>query len=329
MTSVNSPFKHCLRIFAVVSAFYLFAIPVSAKPKLVVVIVIDQMRADYLTRFQDLYGEGGFKRLMNDGAYFTNCKYTYSETQTGPGHATILSGLPPRFSGIIANDWYVPSLGHTIYCVSDSSVRSVGTDPAGSGGRMSPRNFLGTSLADQLLSASPSSKCIGIALKDRAAILPVGKHPTAAYWFDEDNGIWVTSTYYRQALPTWVQVFNGRKLPEQSFGKVWAKLLPDSAYARQGKDDAAGEDDFPGQKKSVFPYTIRDLAGDKSDQRFYAFVSSPFGLEHTAAFAETSIVAEQLGKRDATDLLSVSFSSTDWIGHTFGPDSYEIEDMYL
>jgi hypothetical protein len=307
------------------------------KPKLVVGIVVDQMRADYLTRFLDLYGEGGFKRLMTKGAMFTNCNYIHSSTSTAPGHSTFLSGISLRESGIIANEWYSVPLARTMYCVEDESVSGVGVDPKEINGKMSPKNFNGTTVCDELTKASPASKTFAIAIKDRGSILPGGQHPTGVYWFDVGSGNWITSTYYAKELPQWIQDFNARKLSESYLGKEWTKLLPDSAYARAGEDNAAGEGTIPGEKEPVFPHKVNDLKAEpfsklpqyRSSRRFDALLLTPYGNDMTIELAKAAIDAEKLGQRDATDILSVSFSSPDYCGHAFGPDSHEMEDMMV
>ena len=303
-----------------------------SKPKLVLLIVVDQMRADYLDRFDDLYSDGGFKRLSSHGAVMKNCNFLHSMTNTGPGHSTLFSGIPLRVSGIVSNAWYSVPLGRSVYCVEDGSVSGVGVDTSEVNGKMSPRNFNGTSLCDELLKASPSSRAVGIAIKDRGAILPAGKHPTGAYWFDAGSGNWITSTYYMKSLPAWVAAFNARHLPEQSLGTSWEKMLPEKDYVRAGIDDQPGEGSIPGETRRTFPHRISDLAtpGFKNRfRRFDAFATSPFGNVMTAEFAKAAIEGEQLGQRGVTDILTVSFSSPDYCGHIFGPDSHEIEDMYV
>ncbi len=310
---------------------------IAPKPKLVLVIIVDQMRGDYLERFQDLFSEKGFRLLMDRGANFSECAYDHASTYTGPGHSVILSGIPVGRSGIIGNEWYDRKLQRNRYCVEDSSVRSVGTDADNPAGRMSPLSFLGSTLGDQLIDSSPGSRVVGIALKDRGAILPSGKHPTGAYWFDPKSGKWISSSYYSPVLPSWVEDFNNRDIAEGYLGKSWTRLLPASDYARQGADDARGEGSLPGELGRVFPHVVHDLArrgstlgpSSKSPRRFDALLPTPFGDELTTRFAEAAIEGDSLGRRNVTDLLSVSFSSPDYCGHIFGPDSHEIEDMLV
>lgn len=306
-------------------------------PKLVLVIVVDQMRSDYLTRFEDLFATGGLKLLMDKGAMFTNCAYDYAVTYTGPGHSTILSGIPVRTSGIIGNEWFDREKRQSVYCVEDPAVRSVGISPEKTAGRMSPRNFLGKTLGDELLTASPLSRVIGVAIKDRGAILLAGMHPAGAFWFDAESGNWITSSYYYPALPSWVAQLNAAKAAEGFLGQQWTRLLPDSCYGRATVDDAPGEGLLPGEKRPVFPHIILDLAtsgtgvsaSPNTFRRFDAVLPTPYGDELTVRFSEAAVDGEQLGQRGVTDLLAVSFSSPDYCGHIFGPDSQEMEDILV
>lgn len=307
-----------------------------AHPKLVIVISVDQMRADYLTRFRDLYSAKGFIRLAREGAYFANCDYAHVPTITAPGHSIILSGIMPGTNGIISNEWYSLSRRHSVYCVEDTTVHGIGIDSLNPAGRMSPRNFHGSTVGDQLRAASPSSKVIGISTKDRAAILLTGNHPTSAFWFDADRGSWITSSYYCSELPEWVKTYNGRRVPDSYLGKEWTKLLVDSAYARSGRDSARGEGIIPGESAPIFPHRATDLSLPQFSHllkegrhRFDALLNTPYGIEVTLDFARTAAQAEQLGMRGVTDLLAINLSSTDYCGHTFGPNSHEVEDMYL
>ncbi|HTY57942.1 MAG TPA: alkaline phosphatase family protein, partial [Bacteroidota bacterium] len=306
-------------------------------PKLVIVIVVDQMRADYLVRFNDLFGNGGFNLFLNGGAYFTNCAYDYASTFTGPGHATILSGIPVRSSGIIGNEWFDRQKGRSVYCVEDSACESVGISPGLAAGRMSPRRFKGTTLGDQLMAHSPSSRVIGIAIKDRGAILLAGERPTGAFWFDPGSGSWITSSFYGRTLPAWAEQFNAAGIPARFLGRRWTRLLPDSCYSRSSIDDAPGEGTLPGEDRPVFPHQVKDLetmppggppAGGMS-RRFDGLLPTPFGDELTVRFAEAAIEGERLGGRGVTDLLAVSFSAPDYCGHIFGPDSQEVEDILV
>lgn len=294
------------------------------RPKLVVGIVVDQMRYDYLYRYWDKYGDKGFKRLIRDGFSYENAHYNYTPTYTGPGHASIYTGTTPAIHGIVGNDWYDRGTAKNMYCAEDKTVQSVGS--TSSAGLMSPKNLLATTITDELrLATNSQSKVIGIALKDRGAILPAGHMANAAYWFDGSNGSWITSTFYMQALPAWVQAFNARKIADKYLAQPWTPLLPLDQYTESTPDDNAFERPFGGQSRPVFPYDLAKLRGASSD----ILRSTPFGNTFTKDFALEAIRAEQLGKGKATDFLALSFSSTDYVGHQFGPNSVEAQDTYL
>lgn len=300
---------------------------VFVRPRLVVGIVVDQMRFDYLTRFYDRYGEGGFKRLMNSGFHFKNNHYNYVPTYTGPGHASVYTGTPPAVHGIISNDWYDKVSGSSVYCAYDEDVNPVGTES--SAGKMSPHRMITTSIADELKIATQlQSKIIGIALKDRGAILPAGHAADAAYWFcGKDEGKWISSSYYMDELPEWVQDFNTSGIVESYIQEDWTLLYDISTYTQSGDDDAPYEKKFKGIEKSVFPYKLSELAADNGG--FDILRTTPFGNNLTTDFAIAAIEGEQLGKDLITDFLAVSYSSPDYIGHHFGTNSKEIEDNYL
>lgn len=312
----------------------LFSIPAFAqsqkdkpagKPKIVVGIVVDQMRQEYFYKFQERYTEGGFKRLMKDGFMMKNAHYNYIPTYTGPGHASVYTGTTPATHGIIANDWYVRSLGRTMYCAEDSTVTAVGGDAEN--GKISPRNMYSTTISDELRFASNKrSKVVGIAIKDRGASLPAG-HLGDAYWFDNITGNFMTSTYYYDSLPTWVQKFNERKLAEKYSSKKWETLFPIETYKQSIADDNTFEGPFIGQEKTVFPYDLPSLMENNGGLGIIA--GTPYGNTLTLDMAYAAIEGERLGKRGETDLLAISFSSPDYIGHRFGPTSVELEDNYL
>jgi len=295
------------------------------KVRLVVGIVIDQFRYDYLTRFEDLFGEGGFRRLLHDGAVFTNANYIHTPTFTACGHATFMSGGTPALNGIVGNEWYDRESKQKVTSVSDSSVQLLGGKEGGTGA--SPIKMLGSTVGDQLrFSNADQSKVIGISLKDRSAILPAGKHPNGAYWFDKTTGTFVSSTYYFNDLPAWVKKFNQEHPASKYFGAKWEKLLPEAAYQRSQPDNSSYEwSDFG----KTFPYTVNGGV-DKLGARFYEqFETTPFANEYTAAFAKAAIENEKLGQGEQTDLLTVSFSANDLLGHNYGPYSHEVEDMTL
>lgn len=293
-------------------------------PKLIVGLVIDQMRWDYLYRFNSRFTETGFKRLMKDGFNFDQTYIPYVPTYTAVGHTTIYTGGVPATHGIIGNNWYERSIEKNMYCTSDSTVQSVG----GSGytGQMSPKNMWGTSVADELrLATNFKSKVIGISLKDRGGILPAGHSANAAYWFDDSEGNWISSTYYMSELPKWVQNYNAKKEPANYMKKNWETLYPISSYTNSTQDNVAYEAGVPGIKTVTFPYELSSITKNK----YSSFKYTPYATTFSFDFAEAAIEAEQLGKNTVPDFLALSISSTDYIGHEFGPNSIEIEDTYL
>jgi len=288
------------------------------KPKLVVGIVIDQMRYDFLYRYYDLYSEKGFKRLIREGFNCRNNHYHYATTYTGPGHAAIYTGSIPAINGIVGNEWYELS-GKLMYVVEDSTVQSVGTD--NKSGRMSPRNLLVTTITDQLrLASNFRSKVIGVAIKDRGAILPAGHSANAAYWYDSQTGNWVSSSFYMQKLPDWVEKFNQSQRAKALQEQTWQTLLPINQYIQSETDEQSYERPLEGEQKPVFPHKINSLAD---------LAYTPFGNTLTKEFALAAFKNENLGKSNETDFLCVSFSSPDIGGHSFGPYSIETQDMYL
>lgn len=292
-------------------------------PKLVVGVVVDQMRYDFLYRYYQKYGEGGFKRLLNKGYSCKNTNFNYVPTSTAPGHTAIYTGTIPAINGIIGNDWYQRDSWKAVYCTSDSTVNTVGS--TSKAGKMSPRKMLVTTITDQLrLANNMQSKVVGIALKDRGAILPVGHTANAAYWYD-NSGNWITSTYYMNQLPGWVNTFNDEKLPASYLSKPWTTLLPIEQYTESTADDVPFEEKFAKEDKPVFPHNLPQLKNND----FGLIRSTPFGNSLTKDFAIEAIKAEKLGTGKFTDFLAVSFSSPDYVGHQFGPNSIEIEDIYL
>lgn len=289
--------------------------------KLAVGIVVDQMRYDFLFRYWDKYSDSGFKKLVNEGFLCKNLHYNYIPTYTGPGHASIYTGSTPSVNGIVSNDWYDRVFGKNIYCVEDSTVMGIGTS-----GKMSPKNLLVSTMTDEVrLSTEKSGKVIGIALKDRSAILPAGQLANAAYWFDGASGNWVTSSYYMLNLPVWVNDFNKRNLQEQYLSKPWETLLSINKYTESTPDNNSYEEPFLTELKPVFPHNLPAIR--KADAELLK--KTPFGNTMTKEFAIAAIKAEDLGRRNTTDFLCISFSSTDYVGHQFGIDAIETEDIYL
>ena len=295
------------------------------RPKLVVGIVVDQMRQEYFYKFHDRFVEGGFKRLMEEGFMMKNGHYNYIPTYTGPGHASVYTGATPSTHGIIANDWYVRKLGKTVYCAEDSTVNAVGGSEQA--GHISPRNMLTTTITDELqFATNKRSKVVGIAIKDRGAALPAG-HLGDAYWYDGKTGEFMNSTYYGETLPDWVIAFNKRELPEKYLGQTWETLYPINSYIQSVADDNDFESPPIGKEAPVFPYELSELMENNGGLGMIS--GTPFGNTLTLDLAYAALAGEQLGKRGETDFLAVSFSSTDYVGHAFGPSSIELEDTYL
>jgi predicted AlkP superfamily pyrophosphatase or phosphodiesterase len=300
----------------------------AGKPKLIVGIVVDQMRYDYLTRFYTKYGEGGFKRMINEGYNCKNNHFNFVPTKTGPGHASIFTGTTPKYHGIIGNDWYDKKLKRHVYCVDDDLVTSVGTTR--DAGKESPHRMLTTTFGDEnRLFTQMRGKTIGISIKDRGSVLPAGHTANAAYWLDFENngsGDWITSSFYMNELPQWVIDFNTSNITESYF-KEWNTLYDINSYTESGSDLNTFEGSYRGKETSTFPY---DLASLKDQNSGYAIITdSPYGNSLTSDFAIAAIENEQLGKDEITDVLAISYSSTDRVGHKFGPNSKEIEDTYI
>ncbi len=294
------------------------------RPKLVVGIVVDQMRYDYISRFWNGYSEGGFKRLVKEGFNFKNNHYNYAPTSTGPGHASVYTGTTPASHGIIGNDWYDKEIGASVYCAADNTYASVGT--ASSAGQMSPKQLLTTTISDQLkLHTQSRSKVIAIALKDRGAVLPGGHTADAAYWFHGKNeGRWISSTFYMESLPSWVTQFNS-KVPQQ-YKKPWNLLKSEKAYIQSGLDKNNYEGAYKGETTAVFPHDLVSLW--EANGAYDILKATAYGNSLTTDFALAALKGENLGKGLDTDFLAVSFSSTDYVGHQFGVNSREIEDTY-
>jgi predicted AlkP superfamily pyrophosphatase or phosphodiesterase len=295
------------------------------QPKLVVGIVVDQMRYDFLYRYWDKYGKGGFKRLLKEGYSCANTNINYVPTYTAPGHAAIYTGTTPAVNGMVGNNWYSRKLNKSIYCVSDST-----TEPVGSAnkkeGRMSPRNLVTNTITDQLrLSDNMNSKTIGISLKDRGSILPAGHSASGAYWYDGIAGAWITSNYYMDSLPDWVRKFNSEKQPVKFLNQKWETYYPINTYTESTRDNTDFEEPFKGETTPVFPYDLWRISGNG----YELLRETPFGNTYTKNFAEAAIKGEKMGKGDFTDFLAMSFSSTDYVGHRFGPNSVETEDTYI
>lgn len=296
------------------------------KPKLVVGLVIDQMRWDYLYRYQSKYIDGGFKRLLNTGYSFNNVMIPYIPTVTALGHTSVYTGSVPSIHGIAGNDWTDKTTGKNVYCTTDTSVQAVGTSNAKIG-QHSPKNLWSTTITDQLgIATNFRSKVVGVSLKDRASILPAGHNPTGAFWFDDSSGDFITSSYYMNDLPVWVKDFNAKNLPKSLVANGWNTLLPIEQYTESTSDNNKWEGLLGSAKTPTFPYS--NLAADyevKKDN----IRSTPFGNTLTLKFAEAAIDGYQMGRNADTDFLAINIASTDYAGHKFGPNSIEVEDVYL
>jgi predicted AlkP superfamily pyrophosphatase or phosphodiesterase len=294
-------------------------------PKLVVGIVIDQMRTDYIYRYWNRFGEGGFKRLVNEGFFCKNTHYNYVPTYTGPGHSSIYTGAAPSAHGIIANDWFSKETGKEMYCVSDAKAKPIGT--TSKNGMMSPHNQLTTTLGDELkLFTNGKSKVFGVSLKDRSSVLPVGHAGNAAFWFDEETGNFVSSDWYVKELPTWLNNFNAKKLPKTYLEKGWNTLYGIETYTNSIADDNKYEKAPSKKEKPVFPY---DYKAQIAANSWGILKASPWGNTITKDLSIECLKNEQLGKDDISDMLCISFSSTDYVGHAYGLRAVETEDVYL
>jgi predicted AlkP superfamily pyrophosphatase or phosphodiesterase len=297
-----------------------------AKPKLVVGIVVDQMRQEYLYRFYDKFNQGGFKRLMNDGFMLKNGHYNYAPTVTGPGHASVYTGTTPAMHGIIGNEYYDKVSKDFVNCVEDSLFKPVGNDAAN--GRLSPSRMLTSTVTDELkLFTQKRAKVIGVSIKDRGAILPAGHMADAAYWYDSKSGKFISSTYYMTKLPEWLNKFNAQNLVEKYLSQDWQTLLPIEQYTESGPDDSPYERKFSGKDRATFPYKLSQL---KSKNDSYGLLTAtPFSNDYLTQMTFAALTGEQMGKDGITDFLCVSFSAPDAIGHAVGPNAVEVEDTYL
>lgn len=297
--------------------------PPAGRPALVVGLVVDQMRWDYLHRFSARYGEGGFKRLLREGFSCDNVQINYVPTVTAIGHASIYTGSVPAIHGIAGNDIIIQATGEGAYCVGDKTVSAVG--PAKVGAR-SPRNLRSNTVTDELrLATNFRSKVVGVALKDRGAILPAGHSASAAYWFDDETGSWGTSTYYMTALPSWVDRFNASGVSEGYARRSWDYLYPKDSYVLSADPGNPYERKSDGEATGPLPLEV----GRISRHRHAGVRLSPFGDSLTLDFARAAVAGENLGARGEADFLAVSLSSPDAVGHMVGTNSPKMEDLYL
>ncbi len=295
-----------------------------SRPKLVVGIVVDQMRWDYLYKYYNRYGNGGFKRLLNEGFTCENAMIIHLPSYTAVGHSCVFTGSVPALNGIAGNDWTEQLTGKLMYCTADSTVQSVGNESED--GKMSPRNLLVTTVTDELrIATNYQSKVVGVSLKDRAAILPAGHTANAAYWFDDASGHFITSSYYMKQLPAWVNDFNNKNEVSELIKNGWNTLYPINTYSQSDSDNESYEGRFKDEKESVFPHDMKKIYETNKG----SFRTTPFGNTLTLDFAKAAVENYNLGNGSATDFLTINCASTDYVGHFFGPNSIEIEDTYL
>lgn len=313
-----------LLIISVLISFQVFSQEKNTT-KVVVGIVVDQMCYDYLYRFYDKFGDGGFKRLMNDGTNCRSTQYNYVPTYTGPGHASIYTGTTPENHGIVDNDWYSRIAGKEVNCVSNDSVQTVGSTSLE--GKCAPTRLKCLTITDQLKMTYPDSRVIAMSIKNRGAILPGGHLSDGSYWFDYATGDFITSTFYAKTLPSWVANFNKQDYPQSFLNQTWSTLYDIKTYTESGPDNSPYEHLLPGKTTPTFPYDLKAMA--KGKLRFDLFTSTPFANTYLTDFAIGALKNELLGKNDRVDMLCVSYSTPDIIGHAFGPQSVEIEDTYL
>jgi predicted AlkP superfamily pyrophosphatase or phosphodiesterase len=302
-------------------------INVDQTPSLVVGIMVDQMRPDYVYRFWDHLGDNGFKRLVNDGFTFTNAHFNYMPTATGPGHASVWAGSTPAVHGVMGNSWFVRDLGRSINCIEMPGFSALGGS-ADTDGNKGPGNMLTTTVGDELyLHSAHRSKVIGISRKDRGAILPAG-HTGDAYWYDSTTGNYITSTYYREELPRWLIDFNALNLPQQYLSEPWETLYPIETYIESIDDNNSYEGFISGQEAAVFPHDLPGLMAEYGLD--YGLLSNtPYSDKHLMRLAIAAIEGENLGRGSAPDILAISFSAIDAVGHRYGPASKEIQDAFI
>lgn len=297
----------------------------SQTPKLVVGIVVDQMTYEYLYRFEKKLGKDGFLKLMQKGTNCSNATYNYVPTYTGPGHASIYTGTTPSDHGIVSNDWFDRSMNREIYCVDDSTQTPVGT--ASKDGKKSPYRLKSYTITDQLKLTYPNAKVISASIKDRSSILPGGHLSDGSYWYDYTSGKFITSSFFKKELPSWVSEFNAKNYVDESLKKTWETMLPIEQYTESGPDDSPYEVLLPGKATATFPYNLSEIS--KSVNPFELFVNTPYANTYLTDFAISALDKENLGTDEQVDMLCISYSTPDYVGHAFGPKSVEIEDIYL
>jgi predicted AlkP superfamily pyrophosphatase or phosphodiesterase len=294
------------------------------KPKLMVGLVIDQMRWDYLYRYENRYSNNGFKRLIKDGFSCNNTFIPYTPSVTAVGHTCIYTGSVPAINGIVGNNWYNKTLKKVVYCSDDELATGIGGDVKS--GKMSPVNMLTTTITDELkLATNNKSTVVGVCIKDRGAIFPAGHNANAAYWYDGKTGNWITSNYYAKALPNWLTEINNKKMANEYFKNDWNTLYNIDSYTQSTADEKKYEAKMKKETTTSFPHNLKQY----TDKDFDMLSSTPYGNTFTLDVAKAAIQNYALGKNTVPDFLTISLSSTDYIGHKFGPNSIEMEDTYL
>ncbi len=291
------------------------------KPKLVVTIVVDQCKAEYLNRFNPYFEAGGFDRFFMQGYTFENVHYNYAPTYTGPGHASLFTGATPSVHGIIENDWYDPFLKRSVYCVEDDAVEPVGT--LDEGFKRSPANLNATTFSDELKWSQGSNQSYAISIKDRSAILSGGHTADGAFWFDSETGDFGSSSFYGEALPQWLSDFNAKDLPQNYMKETWELSVESEEYEKWGSDNSPFEMQLIPGAPTVFPYDLNKAA------KLSSIKSTPYGNQIIVDLAKAVVNGQDLGSGESTDYLAVNFSATDYVGHAFGPRSWEVMDTYI
>ena len=301
------------------------------KPKLIIGIVIEELRYDQLEKFRDKFVENGIKKLLNEGTFYKNASYQYVLSQSAPGYATIATGTEPSYHGITSDNWYLPLKNELIYSTKDSKVAAVGGSYEN--GQQSPLNLYSSSFSDELeLATNNLSKVYGVGMKDYSSILSTGHAGNGAFWYDDVTGTFMTSSYYMNKLPGWVNDFNALMMSEEYLNGVWDRLQPLDFYTQCMPDSNEYETGFNG--RSYFPYNLKEMSstgtGLLNKKKNYSLLrETPFADSFTNELALRLIKEEGLGSDDITDFLSINYSSTDYIGHRFGPNSVEMADAIL
>lgn len=319
--------KTLVLIISILSYISSFGFQPEQKPKLVVGVVVDQMRYEYLHRFAMHYGDKGFKRLMNEGFVLKNGHYNYIPTKTAPGHSSIYTGTTPAIHGIIGNDWYDRTAQKSVYCVADDTEQTVGSST--NRGQVSPRKLIASTVTDELrLSNQMRSKVVSISLKDRSAVLPGGHSANSAYWFDLEKGNFISSSYYMKVLPGWVDKYNSKRVADRYLKATWNIKIPLVDYIASREDNYSGENKLRNEPTPTFPHYLNKLSVNEN-QKYNVLKYTPFANTMTTDFAIQALTNESLGQGDHTDFLAISYSAPDYVGHKFGPNSIEMEDTYL